>query len=89
MSLCFVPCAVSCILFFILGHTSGWKVATTLTRYLWHCGSSTITVAMALTGVFNIAGVTVNWHMPLFWLCGGLLLAASIVSAVVNGLRRD
>ncbi len=83
MTFCFVPPAASALIFALLGCSEGWRAASLPARYLWHMGVATITAAMVMTGIFNIAGVSVSGHIPFYWVAGSAMLAAAVITATI------
>ena len=79
-----VPFFVSGMTVLILGFTRLYKAVNIAVRCLWNFSMASFTVAMALTGIFEIAGVPNSIFIIPIWIGGAFSAICSIVIFILN-----
>ena len=79
-----VPFFVSGMTILILGFTRFYKAVNIAVRCLWNFSMASFTVAMALTGIFEIAGVPNSIFIIPIWIGGAFSAICSIVIFILN-----
>ena len=68
----------------ILGFTRLYKAVNIAVRCLWNFSMASFTAAMALTGIFEIAGVPNSIFIIPIWIGGAFSAICSIVIFILN-----
>lgn len=79
-----VPFFLSGMMFSLLSFTELYKDITIAVRCLWNLSMASVTVGMALVGVFEIAGVPKSNFLIPIWIGGALSAICSIVIFIIN-----
>lgn len=82
-----LPFFVSGMMFLIGGFTELYSVATLPVRCLWNLAMASISVGMALIGIFEIAGVSSSKLLIFIWIGAAICLAGSIFIGVFNLIK--